>query len=640
MHWITYLRNTCALLLLLSCLAAPALAQFGAGAKTDLSGEWRKVTGEDVKERGGGPDPGEYWGIPLNDAARMRTDTYNGAWISTPLAQCRPHPTGYQQLGPDPMRISKEVNPITREMLGFSIIYHETPGLRMIWTDGRRGPSPYASRSWEGYSTGRWEGDTFIITTTHMKESFVRRNGMPASFRRTVTEHVSLDEPYLTWVVTVYDPDYLTEPLVRSVTYIRSVNNQVAAYPCAVVQEDYQIEELTKYNVPHYLPGENEYLTEVAVKYKMPLEGVRGGAETLYPSWHAKGKTLPIPDKEYVLKPTYSDESTRIAERAAAQPRPAPRYDEVESLHVNGNVYVLAGGGANVTLSVGGDGIVMVDSGAAAASPKILEAITRLITPPRPGPRNSASPYANPWQGTHTAEPPAIRLIINTTLHDDHVGGNENIRKSAIFQPIGEEGRDELASEVILSQENVQVRMIEAGVQGLALPTHTYLNGRYRLHRYYNGEGIEIIQLPRATTDGDSMVWFRGSNVISTGAVFNTDMYPIIDVDKGGSIQGVMDALAKISDMCYPEFMSQGGTLVIPGHGWIADFADVTYYRDMVIIIHDRIQDMINKGMNIDQIKAAKPTMDYDPLYGRQPGVTARFIESIYRSLTEEAGAR
>ena len=636
MKWMTLLKNACALFLLLTCLAAPAFAQFGAGAQTDLTGEWRKIGGEDAKERGGGPDPGEYWGIPMNDAARMRTDTYNGEWISTPVAQCRPHPTGYQQLGPDPMRITKEMNPITREMMGYSIVYHETPGLRMVWMDGRARPSDYASRSWEGFSTARWEGDTFIITSTHMKESFARRNGTPASFRRTVTEHVPLDEPYLTWVVTIYDPDYLTEPLVRSALYIRAPNNQVAAYPCAVVQEEYHLQETAKYHVPHYLPGENPYLTEVAVKYKVPLEGVRGGAATMYPAWHARGKTLPVPDAELVLKPTYTDESTRIAEVADRQPRRAPTYDKVEALHVNGNVYMLAGAGGNITLSVGGDGIVMVDSGAAAASEKVLAAIPSLVAPPRPGPRNSASPYANPWQSTHTAEPLSIRLIINTTVDDDHTGGNENVRSSPLFQPIGEEGRDELASEVILAQENVQMRMIEAGIQGLALPTHTYLSGKYRLHRYYNGEGVEIIQLPNATTDSDSMVWFRGSNVISAGDAFNTDTYPTIDVEKGGSITGLIDALVLIADMCYPEFMSQGGTMVIPGHGWMGDVADVTLYRDMVVIVHDRIQDMISKGMTLQQIKAAKPTMDFDPLYGRQPGATAQFVEAVYRSLTEK----
>jgi glyoxylase-like metal-dependent hydrolase (beta-lactamase superfamily II) len=148
-----------------------------------------------------------------------------------------------------------------------------------------------------------------------------------------------------------------------------------------------------------------------------------------------------------------------------------------------------------------------------------------------------------------------------------------------------------------------------------------------------NGEGIELDHLPNAVTDGDSLVFFRGSDVISTGAVFNSDSYPDIDVDQGGSVQGEIDALIRITDMCFPEYMSQGGTLVIPGHGHLADVADVGYYRDMLIVIRDRIRDMIDKGMTLPQIKAAKPTLDYDPLFGRSSGSTAKLVEAVYRSL-------
>jgi glyoxylase-like metal-dependent hydrolase (beta-lactamase superfamily II) len=635
---VTRFRIAVCLLLLATCLAPAALAQggFGSGVPADLSGEWRKVGGEDVHERGTGPDPGEFWGLPVNDAARMRADTYNAEWASTSLElQCRPHPTGYQQLGPDPVRIEKETDPITRELIAYRILFRETPGERVVWVDGRPLPSEYAARSWEGFSTGKWEGDTFTITSTHMKESFMRRNGVPASFRRTVVEHVSLDEPYLTWVIVVHDPDYLTEPLMRSVTFVRAPNNEVAAYPCASQQEEYKLQEQGKYTVPHYLPGENKYLTEVAVKYKVPLEGVRGGAETLYPAWYSKGKGLPVPAAESTLKPAYNDESTRVAERADAQPRRAPSYEKVETLHVNGNVFMLAGAGGNISLSVGGDGVVMVDAGAAQAADKVLAAIPQIVPPPRPPVmRDSASPYANTWQITHSAGAPAVRMIINTSIDSDHTGGNEKIRESKIFHPIGVQG-DEEASEVILAHENVQRRMIEANASPDGQPTHTYYSGKYRLHRYFNGEGVEIIHMPNAHTDGDSIVWFRGSNVIATGDVFNTDTYPVIDVEKGGSIQGVIDALILIADMCYPEFMGQGGTMVIPGHGWLSDAADVSYYRDMVIILRDRIQSMIDKRMTLQQVKAAKPTMDYDPLFGRNPGSAAQFVEAVYRSLTE-----
>jgi hypothetical protein len=499
MHRFTRFAVVACLLLFAGALI-PAFGQgFGSGAWPDLSGEWRKIGHEDVHERGGGPDPGEYWGLPVNDAARMRGDTYNAEWASASLVlQCRPHPTGYQQLGPDNMRITKEVDTIAREQIGYRILFRETPGERMIWMDGRPHPSEYYAHSWEGFSTGKWEGDTLTITSTHMKESFIRRNGTPASFRRTVTEHVSLDEPYMTWVIVVNDPDYLTEPVVRSVTFMRAPNFEVGAYPCAAQIEEYHINEPVRYKMPHYLPGENPYLTEVAVKYKVSLEGVRGGAETTYPAWRAKGATLPIPTAETTLKPFYNDESTRVAERADAQPVRPPTYDRIEALHAGGNVYMIAGGGGNVVAQVGGDGIVLIDSGAEAAAEKLVATLPTLIPKPKPPAMTDiASPFANSWQVLHSQGTPRVRMIIYTGPDDDHTGGTLKIMGTPYWHPIGFEG-DEEASEVVFAQENVQRRMIEANIDTDRQPTHTFLGGRYRLHRYFNGEGIEVITTQRA----------------------------------------------------------------------------------------------------------------------------------------------
>ena len=625
-------------LLLLAGTLLPVFGQgFGSGVPPDLAGEWRKVGHEDVHERGGGPDPGEYWGIPVNDAARMRGDTYNAEWASASLVlQCRPHPTGYQQLGPDNMRITKEVDTIAREQIGYRILFRETPGERMIWMDGRPHPSEHYAHSWEGFSTGKWEGDTLTITSTHLKESFMRRNGTPASFHRTVTEHVSLDEPYITWVIVVNDPDYLTEPLVRSVTYIRAPNFEVGAYPCSAQTEEYRINDTARYRMPHYIPGENPYLTEVPVKYKVPLEGVRGGAETTYPAWRAKGEKLSIPTMETTLKAVYNDDSTKVAERADAQPARPPVYDKIEALHAGGNVFMLAGGGANVVAQAGGDGIILIDTGAEGAADKLVETLPSLILSPRPPVMAPiASPFASTWQVTHSQGTPNVRMIIYTGPDPDHHGGTKKVMESKYWHPIGFEG-DEEASEVVFAHENVQKRMIEANIDSDLQPTHTYFAGKYRLHRYFNGEGVEILYMPNAHSDGDSVIWFRGSNVIATGELFNTDMYPNIDVDRGGSVQGLIEALITITDMCYPEYMGQGGTMVIPGHGWLSDVADIAYYRDMVMVVRDRIQAMINKGMTLQQVKAAKPTMDYDPEYGRRPGSTAKFVEAVYRSLSQK----
>ena len=614
----------------------PLLAQGkGEGSPIDLTGTWRKVGFEDVHERLPGPDPGEYWGLPVNDAARMRADTYNEEWVTTSyILQCRPHPVGYQPLGPDPMRIEKQEDPLNRQLIAYRVSYDETPGDRMVWLDGRPGPSQYAEHSWEGFSSGHWEGDTLVITSDHIKEGFTRRNGVPSSFRAKVVEHISLDEPYMTWVVTTYDPDYLTEPLVRSVTYIRAPTVQIPPYPCAAQQELYQAENLLKMRVPTFLVGQNQFLSEVAFKYKVPMDGARGGAETTYPEWRAKGMALTAPTAQFTLKPDYKDDSTRIAERADAQPKRAPTYDKAELVHANGNVFLLAGAGGNIALSVGGDGVLMVDTGAAAATDKVLQAIkdvTHELKPPdRP---NSASPYANTWQATHAFPSPVIRMILNTSDSADHVGGNEKIVTSPIFHAIGVEGTDELASEVIFAHENVAHRMQEAKAHDRAIPGNTYFSDKYTVHRFINNEAVELLHMPNAITDGDSMVRFRHSDVIATGDIYNSDIYPPIDVDKGGSIDGELSALNRLADMCVVEYMAQGGTFLIPGHGWVSDAADLEYYRDMLSIIRLRIDGMIKQGMTLEQVKAAKPTMDYDPLYGREPGVTSRFVEAVYRSL-------
>jgi len=618
------------LILLVSLAARPAVAQ--ENSPLDLTGTWRWINHEDERDRNPGAFPGDYRGLPLNDAARMRADTYDEEVNTTAsLLQCRPRTPGYQPKGLDPMRIDKIIDPLTRQVVAYRISYEKTAGERVIWLDGRPAPSQYALHSWEGFSTGQFRGDTFEITTTHLKESYVRRNGVATSFRATVIEHMSLEEPYLEVTFTVIDPDYLTEPLVRSATYMRAPTLQLPPYPCQ--PEENQAGE--KYRVPHYLPGENPYLTESGFKYKTPQEGVRGGADTLYPEWRARGVTLAPPATQSTIKPVYTDASTHIAERADAQRPRTPVYDKVEALHVAGNVYLIAGAGGNVVVSAGGDGIVMVDSGATAASDRVRAAVRGIHQALRPPETpESASPFGNTWQATHALPEPMIRMIINTSSNPDHVGGNANIRMSPLFRLLGY--RDPSLSLQVLAHAAVQRRMVESKAPSPLVPTDTYLSDTYTLYRFFNNQAVQIFHMPRAVTDGDSVVWFRRSDAIAAGDVYNSDIYPPIDVDKGGSIDGEIDALNRLTDMSVTEFMSQGGTMIIPGHGWISDAADVGYYRDMLMVIRDRIQAMVDKGMTLAQVKAAKPTMDYDPEYGREPGETSRFVEAVYRSLKEK----
>ena len=432
-------RMTGGLILLVGLAFQPLLAQ--ENSPVDLTGTWRWLAYEDNVDRAHGVEPGQYDGVPLNDAARMRADTYAEEWVSTsPLLQCRPRAPMNQPYGLDPMQIEKEVDPLSRQIVAYRVSFHKTPGARMVWLDSRPGPSEYGAHTWEGFSTGKFKGDTLEITTTHFKESFITRNGVPSSFRAKVIEQVFLREPYLHWVFTVIDPDYLSEPLVRSGLYVRSPVQQLPPYPCQSEDNQPPGARTTSYKVPHYLPGENPYLTEAAFKLKLPLEGWRGGAETLYPEWHANAMKLPPPAAPNItLKPVYSDGSTHIAERADTEPKRAASYDKVEAVHVAGNVYMIGGAGGNIAASVGGDGVFLVDTGVGPASDKVLSVIRQVAQMWRPVEMpESASPYNSTWQVTHAFAEAKIRMIINTNDSADHVGGNANIRKSPMFGALGE----------------------------------------------------------------------------------------------------------------------------------------------------------------------------------------------------------
>ena len=293
---------------------------------------------------------------------------------------------------------------------------------------------------------------------------------------------------------------------------------------------------------------------------------------------------------------------------AAAQQNQNLNSVEIHILPVQGNVYMLAGAGGNITVQVGNDGVLIVDTQYAPLSEKILAAIRTLSKGP-------------------------IRYVINTTYDADHTGGNEPIRKAGSTIAGGNVAgdiQDAAEGAQIIAHDNVLMRMADR--PSGSLPTSTFLGDSKKL--FFNGEGIEINHQPAAHTDGDSIVFFRRSDVISTGDIFTTSSYPVIDLAVGGSIQGVIDGLNRLVDMIIPVYGQEGGTLVIPGHGRLSDFGDVINCREMTIIIRDRVQDMIKRGMTLEQVKAARPTRDYDPLYGSVPGWTSEmFVEAVYKSL-------
>lgn len=319
-----------------------------------------------------------------------------------------------------------------------------------------------------------------------------------------------------------------------------------------------------------------------------------------------------------------------------------PAGNDLEVLHVEGQVYMIAGGAprSNIAVQVGNEGVFLVDAATEDVSGKVLQAIRALSKGP-------------------------INYIVTTTADPDHYGANEKIGSAGRNPTIGEQGLsgrvvgNENAppppaggggggqnalrpmGAIVFSHENTLNRLSaptgEAPAAPFALwPTSTFFTPIKTV--WYNDEPIEMKHAPNAHTDGDVMVFFRRSDVIASGDVINTLGYPMIDLKRGGGIQGELEALNEIIEMTVPRFNQQGGTKVIPGHGRILNEADVVEYRDMNTIIRDRVKLGIDKNMTLDQIKAMRPTLDYDGLYSK-PGWTGEmYVEAIYNDLRRPSG--
>jgi hypothetical protein len=270
------------LLLVMTLLSTPASAQ------ADLSGEWAPRFHEDQPERIPGPDIGDYLGLPINEAARLRGDSWDASLLTLPEHQCKPHPADYSPRGPANLRIWKEVDTSTQQVVAFHTHISWQAPERTIYLDGRPHPPAYAAHTWQGFSTGKWEGNMLTVTTTHLKAGWIRRNGLPRSDQATLTEHWIRHDNYLTLVHIVDDPVYLTEPFIRTTNWVLDLNQQIAPYPCQTVVEV----ERPKGTVPHHLPGTNTFLTEFPSKHRLPAEAARGGAETMYPEYMVKLKKL------------------------------------------------------------------------------------------------------------------------------------------------------------------------------------------------------------------------------------------------------------------------------------------------------------------------------------------------------------
>ena len=570
-----------AIVLCLFALTSPAFAQM------NLAGEWAGRYHEDQGDRVPGDVQGDFTGVPLNDAARRYAESFDVTRVTLLEHQCQPYNLPHIYRGPLQFRIWEEKDPGAQTITAYRLYLGTYQQWRTIWMDGRPHPPDYAPHTFMGFSTGEWHGDILTVTTTHIKKEFYRRSGIPSSDRTTVVEHYIRHGNLLTHVTITTDPVYLTESYVTSEEFVlMDRGNQNWLYNCEYAMEVPK----PKNQVPHFLPGKNPFIKDFANKFGLPFDAVFAGAEGTYPEYMAKvesGSLTTAPPRDAGTRPTPS----------SAGPSSASSSGEVKTFHVQGNVYMLEGAGANVAVQIGDDGVVVVDTGGAPTREKVLAAIRQLSTKP-------------------------IRWIINTHADADHTGGNETVSQAGMTvngNPAA-----------IVAHEKVLARMSQAGRPSTEWPLNTFFEDTRDFH--FNGEAIFLYHFPAGHTDGDVFVYFRGSDVLVAGDVFLTTTYPVIDAKAGGGVEGFIAGLNKMLDIAVPKYLQEGGTYVIPGHGRVGDEADILEYRDMIVIIRDRIQDMIKRGMTLDQVKAAQPTLDYDTRYGSPTA----FIEAVYRDLAQK----
>jgi cyclase len=635
-------------------LSIPVFAQGPArpGMPAEIASEWRLESNEDPGAIGGQGQPplGYYLGIPFNAAGRMRADTSAESIWGTPEYSCRPHSAPHQWRGLGGARILKEQDPLTREIKAYHVQFMRSLDWP-IYMDGRPHPPAWAPHTWSGFSTGEWVGNTLKVTTTHLKDGYIRRGGPQTSDLYTMTDFITRHGDILTVVTVIDDPVYLDEPFIQSTTYTADLTGTTALENCNG-SEFTENGGTNRHWVPHFLPGQNTALTEwLKNEPWVPEIASRGGVETVYPEY---ASTLTGAKKVGDLKVPASKSAITVDKQRSAQ---SPKDGQVHIMPVQGNIYMLVADGTNITVSVGAEGVLVVNTGAAAMSDKILAAIQELsrAVAAAPMPNNCighncpgtwgwSSPFVNTVIAS-PAPPKPIRYVINTSAAPEHIGGNQKIASAGFYPRTGGFGTavDNIGrAALVISHENVLFKMSaktnQPAIPAVALPSDTYFDELHKLPEYFNGEAVILYHAPKANTDGDSMVFFRHSEVISAGNIFSTVSYPVIDLANGGTFQGVIAGLNQILDLAAPEIRGQGGTFIVPSHGRLADTGDVASYRNTMTMIRDRVQDLIDKGMTLEQVKSAKPTMDFDGRYGSDSGpwTTAMFVEAVYRSLKEK----
>lgn len=591
-----------------------------AEADVDLSGSWGQKIHEDFEERVIGPSIGDYTGLPINRAARLRAESWDDGYWSVPEHQCEAAPADYAPHAPGSMRVWSEVDLKTQQLLAWHVVYLWHTPYRTIWMDGRSHPPAGALHTWMGFSTGNWVGDTLVVTTTHLKAGWIRRNGVPRSDLGTLTEYWTRHGNYLTVVSVAEDPVYLTAPLVRSSTWALNLGYEIGGYSCAAKVEN----DLPKGFVAYHLPGTNTALGEFAAKRDLSRVAAEGGESTMYPEFiHQMADERIAGVTPHAAASTPSRAKSSLSRRRptinlSTSAGTEPPVGSIEVLPVRDNVVVLMSPAGNTTVQIGDDGVLVVDPQRAILSDSILSTIRKLSSKP-------------------------IRYVVNTSADLENSGGNEEIANAG--RTIGPDAAffaTEAGGASIYAHENVLRAMSSArgsaARDAAAWPTDTYFTSATDI--YFNSEAVHIAHLASAHSDGDSTVYFRRSDVISTGQVLSMSGYPNIDLEHGGSINGVVEALNRLVEIAVPERSEEGGTVLIPGRGRLCDHYDLVAYRDMITIIRDTVRDMRRKGMSLEQVQVARPTEAYDGRFGTDHGswTTRQFVEAIYKSLPSGAG--
>ena len=559
-----------------------------ADAQVSLVGDWSSRVHEDSTRND--PRIGEFGGIPFTPQALAHADAWDESRLTLLERQCVPNGAAWAFRGPAQIRIWEEKDSTTQDVVAIKTFIATFSQTRTIWMDGRPHPGELAPHTWQGFSTGTWRGNMLEVKTTHLKRFFHRRNGLPQSDRSIMTEYfIRHGNDYLTHISMVEDPVYLTEPLVQSQNFVLVANVTPATYQtwtvCLPLEE---IVGRPRGVVPHHLPGTNPFITEYSTKFGLPQGATRAGAEAMYPEHQIRLSQIRAP----------------AATGTAPSTARAQSQTEPEIVQVASDVYMIGGAGGNVTVHTGPQGLFVVDAGSEMSSANLAAAIRGISNQP-------------------------IRYLANTSADADHVGGNPVVR--ALGQAVRtrenrEEGASVIAHEAVLNRMSAPTGQ-QSPTPVAAWPTMTFPKGQMDLA--FNGQAIQLVRLPAAHTDGDTVVFFRRSDVVATGDIFDPTRYPVIDLAKGGSIDGEIDAINWLLDLLVPGEKEEGGTMVVPGHGRVCDESEVMEYRDMLTIVRDRVKAMVEKGMTLEQVKTARPTFEYDPEYGASDA----FVEAVVRGV-------